>query len=638
MYYAHCRTLTFSTSSSTYKRLNGSWKERLQCCKDPSMAVSLPRGFNLVVPDENVIFGLGFQDSSGHVGVVEQLYQHKRIDHFIFRPIGYFGRIPGPIFPSSLMLLDGHSSGTSGRCTTNWLDLVSYWITVLFLDFCGVFAMTPRRRSLYMVMITVTELKFHRIVIVLSTTIKRSVMLKRRTCNILAPMARTHDGIPIGEGDFEKYYEIWYKPNHGTYLVCSTYLEAPVYALNYPGTNNGGHLIVTHTPKYLIQYEQHGSQDPNDRYVKNWPSDVPLKSFMINNSLLINSTHLMYTNDILRLNPGNNNPKCCPLKKIEAAIPDLTFDMKNKIEECFRMDGNQPLQPYCVLKTDDYGNSIWDIVNHDYPVLYHKHDVTVFYKPTNEMNYFVPKNLTTFPSEPYVTDEIVVVLFGVLISSLFVLAEYVKNETSVDVHASKRLLQEGPGLSVIKCLCYESNCSGGLQNCPFYSCYQMFSSLGALLHRGCYVAMEQEGWVQRGRILWHFCNMDIELGDTIWSHSPKTVVAPTVLPAIELARTDLNECLEGVVADMEQEYTGPECVNWPLVICIRICLVQVFERANLCNADIVLLDTNEPLCFSISKSMFYAYCQRSFKSSNSMTYKCLNDTWKERLQCCKKAL
>ncbi|KAI6180367.1 hypothetical protein M3Y98_00712500 [Aphelenchoides besseyi] len=114
MYYAHCRTLTFSTSSSTYKRLNGSWKERLQCCKDPSMAVSLPRGFNLVVPDENVIFGLGFQDSSGHVGVVEQLYQHKRIDHFIFRPIGYFGRIPGPIFPSSLMLLDGHSSGTSG--------------------------------------------------------------------------------------------------------------------------------------------------------------------------------------------------------------------------------------------------------------------------------------------------------------------------------------------------------------------------------------------------------------------------------------------------------------------------------------------------------------------------------------------
>ncbi|KAI6180318.1 hypothetical protein M3Y98_00707200 [Aphelenchoides besseyi] len=219
-------------------------------------------------------------------------------------------------------------------------------------------------------------------------------------------------------------------------------------------------------------------------------------------------------------------------------------------------------------------------------------------------------------------------VFGVLISSLFVLADYVKNETSVDVHASKRLLQEGPGLSVIKCLCYESNCSGGLQNCPFYSCYQMFSPLGALLHRGCYVAMEQEGWVQRGRILWHFCNTNsiavyeedqlrddicyvtktdgngsfiakgvekfdgfmalswfggvgdkvyfyvrhncnrdylvcskIELGDTIWSHSPKTVVAPTVLPAIELARTDLKECLERVVADMEQEYTGPECVN-----------------------------------------------------------------------------
>ncbi|KAI6210345.1 hypothetical protein M3Y96_00318500 [Aphelenchoides besseyi] len=65
----------------------------------------------------------------------------------------------------------------------------------------------------------------------------------------------------------------------------------------------------------------------------------------------------------------------------------------------------------------------------------------------------------------------------------------------------------------------------------------------------------------------HNCNRDylvcskIELGDTIWSHSPKTVVAPTVLPAIELARTDLKECLERVVADMEQEYTGPECVN-----------------------------------------------------------------------------
>ncbi|KAI6231179.1 hypothetical protein M3Y95_00354000 [Aphelenchoides besseyi] len=66
----------------------------------------------------------------------------------------------------------------------------------------------------------------------------------------------------------------------------------------------------------------------------------------------------------------------------------------------------------------------------------------------------------------------------------------------------------------------------------------------------------------------HNCNRDyfvcskIELGDTIWSHSPKTVVAPTVLPAIELARIDLEECLPGVVVDMERGYTGPECVNW----------------------------------------------------------------------------
>ncbi|KAI6204248.1 hypothetical protein M3Y94_00650700 [Aphelenchoides besseyi] len=242
------------------------------------------------------------------------------------------------------------------------------------------------------------------------------------------------DAIPIVEGDFEKYYEIWYKPNRGTYMICSTYSNPPVYALNYRGTNKGGHLIMTHTPKYLIEYEQHGSmnlltcdavperQDPNDRYVKNWPSDVPLKSFMINGSLLINSTHLMYTNDLLRQNPGDNNPKCCPLKKIETAIPDLTPDMKNKIEECFRMDVSQPVQPYCVLKTDGYGNSIWELVYHNYPVLYHKHDVTIYYKPTNDsgydvfvydhvtkINYFVPKNLTTFPSESFVTDEVVVV-------------------------------------------------------------------------------------------------------------------------------------------------------------------------------------------------------------------------------------
>ncbi|KAI6231152.1 hypothetical protein M3Y95_00351200 [Aphelenchoides besseyi] len=66
----------------------------------------------------------------------------------------------------------------------------------------------------------------------------------------------------------------------------------------------------------------------------------------------------------------------------------------------------------------------------------------------------------------------------------------------------------------------------------------------------------------------HNCNRDyvvcskIELDDNIWIRSSKPVEAPTVLPAIELARMDLKECLPGVVVDMEHEYTGPECVNW----------------------------------------------------------------------------
>ncbi|KAI6231153.1 hypothetical protein M3Y95_00351300 [Aphelenchoides besseyi] len=99
-------------------------------------------------------------------------------------------------------------------------------------------------------------------------------------------------------------------------------------------------------------------------------------------------------------------------------------------------------------------------------------------------------------------------IFGVLNFGLFVLAKYEKNVTSVDAHSNKRLLQEATGILAIKCLCYESNCAGELQSCPFYSCYQMFSPFRVLLHRGCYVALEDEGWVQRGRILWNFCNTD----------------------------------------------------------------------------------------------------------------------------------
>ncbi|KAI6174254.1 hypothetical protein M3Y98_01171200 [Aphelenchoides besseyi] len=101
MYYAYCRDSFRSSNSTTYKRLKGTWKERLQCCKDPlygrfasdifqfgefletpELELEFVEGTLMqyqAFPSYNGLIGLGFQDSSGHVGLVEQLYQQKVI-------------------------------------------------------------------------------------------------------------------------------------------------------------------------------------------------------------------------------------------------------------------------------------------------------------------------------------------------------------------------------------------------------------------------------------------------------------------------------------------------------------------------------------------------------------------------------
>ncbi|KAI6212936.1 hypothetical protein M3Y94_00088800 [Aphelenchoides besseyi] len=101
MHKAYCQYPFLSSNSTTYKRLNGTWKERLQCCNDPLYgrfasdifqfgdSIKTPN-FKLefvegtlmqerAFPYNDIIFGLGFRDSSGHAGVVEQLYQQKVI-------------------------------------------------------------------------------------------------------------------------------------------------------------------------------------------------------------------------------------------------------------------------------------------------------------------------------------------------------------------------------------------------------------------------------------------------------------------------------------------------------------------------------------------------------------------------------
>ncbi|KAI6174208.1 hypothetical protein M3Y98_01165100 [Aphelenchoides besseyi] len=101
MYRAYCREPFLSSNSTTYKRLKGTWKERLQCCEDPlygrfasdifqfgeysktpKLELEFVEGTLLqrrALRPYSGLIGLGFQDSSGHVGLVEQLYQRKII-------------------------------------------------------------------------------------------------------------------------------------------------------------------------------------------------------------------------------------------------------------------------------------------------------------------------------------------------------------------------------------------------------------------------------------------------------------------------------------------------------------------------------------------------------------------------------
>ncbi|KAI6204283.1 hypothetical protein M3Y94_00655300 [Aphelenchoides besseyi] len=103
-------------------------------------------------------------------------------------------------------------------------------------------------------------------------------------------------------------------------------------------------------------------------------------------------------------------------------------------------------------------------------------------------------------------------IFGFLFFVLFVvvLADYEKNDTNVDVHSDKLLLRDvvpPASETIIKCLCWKSNCVGHLQDC-YKSCYQQYNPLRILVRRGCYESKKTTGWVQYYRLYWHFCNKD----------------------------------------------------------------------------------------------------------------------------------
>ncbi|KAI6204318.1 hypothetical protein M3Y94_00660000 [Aphelenchoides besseyi] len=97
----HCFRSFQATDSSTYRRSTASWRESLQSCKDPlygrfvsdkirieystpstEFTLEFVEGTllqeNAVVGSDG-IFGLGFRDESGSVGVVEQLYAQQVI-------------------------------------------------------------------------------------------------------------------------------------------------------------------------------------------------------------------------------------------------------------------------------------------------------------------------------------------------------------------------------------------------------------------------------------------------------------------------------------------------------------------------------------------------------------------------------
>ncbi|KAI6231102.1 hypothetical protein M3Y95_00345900 [Aphelenchoides besseyi] len=232
------------------------------------------------------------------------------------------------------------------------------------------------------------------------------------------------NAVPLLNGDFENYYELWTKDNSRTYVLCSTYQKPPKFALGYPTANDGYHNLMAFNSNYLIHYDleammdilacddNRGNDVANVRYTSNWPQDIPLKAFMFNSLVLINTTHFMDSMDLRRQNPGESNHEVLPLIRIETAIPNLTDDLKKQITECFKMNGREAVEPYCAFKMDENGKSTLNIVTYKYPILYHKQDVTVYYIPEkdnnhnvylfdhkNNINYSVPRNLTTFDGD-----------------------------------------------------------------------------------------------------------------------------------------------------------------------------------------------------------------------------------------------
>ncbi|KAI6174328.1 hypothetical protein M3Y98_01178500 [Aphelenchoides besseyi] len=84
MYRAYCREPFLSSNSTTYKRLKGTWKERLQCCEDPLYGRFASDTFQFGEFRETPKLELEFVEGTlmqdhGHVGLVEQLYQRKVI-------------------------------------------------------------------------------------------------------------------------------------------------------------------------------------------------------------------------------------------------------------------------------------------------------------------------------------------------------------------------------------------------------------------------------------------------------------------------------------------------------------------------------------------------------------------------------
>ncbi|KAI6203931.1 hypothetical protein M3Y94_00613800 [Aphelenchoides besseyi] len=248
-------------------------------------------------------------------------------------------------------------------------------------------------------------------------------------------LVNTEDAISIANGEFEAYRELWNGLDTGAFMICSEYEKPLVVAFAMTTKNDGRHLMLqpTASQSYLIEYDPLSNMDlfvcyptvgkPGeavDRFLANWELDVPLKSFMFNNYVLINSTHVVDSLQLSGQEPGLVDHSLCPLKTIDQALDGLPSELKNQIEKCFAMNGDQPTPPYCAFKSNENGESIFEIIEWEHPILYHLYNITVFYKPKNDFNhdvfvydhesdftYFIPKNLTTFKDDWFPQEHVV---------------------------------------------------------------------------------------------------------------------------------------------------------------------------------------------------------------------------------------